>query len=111
MSINCNDVKTIKEVTDQVDYEDENPQGKGDSKWVSCGQSKGYNELKDKYNNHFDFHNEDYIAKKMCRCCKKLKPKGTEKVSWKEFYQCMKQSIIFPDTKLGKVLNKLILKP
>lgn len=41
----CRDVETIREINDQFDYEDEYPQGGGDSQKVACGQKGTYNEL------------------------------------------------------------------
>lgn len=45
-------VRSIKEINDKYDYDDEYPQGKGDSEQVACGQNGTYNELQyiyDKY--------------------------------------------------------------
>ena len=88
--LKCNGVKTI---TDQVDQKDEVDGGPGDGKWVSCGQDGSYNELQNKYRKHFSDINEDLIASVMCKCCKELKPTGREKVTWLEFYKCMKSRI------------------
>lgn len=44
--------KSIQDINDKYDYDDENPQGKGDSEQVACGQNGSYNELQYIYNNH-----------------------------------------------------------
>lgn len=90
MSLNCQNITKITDITDQIDYEDKKSGGLGDSTWVSCGQVNGYNELKNKYTKYFKGFTEESIAKIMCKCCKSLKPTGREKVSWKDFYKCMK---------------------
>ena len=92
--MDCSKVKKISDVTNQVDYVDDNAGGKNDSKLVSCGQDDSYNELRDKYNKHFsDISSEELIAQIMCKCCKELKPTGKEKVTWLEFYKCMKSKL------------------
>ena len=88
--MNCSNVKKITDVTDQIDYDDTRGEGKGDSKWVSCGQDGSYNELQGKYDKHFsniNEANEALISSIMCECCKKLKPTGKEKVTWLKFYK------------------------
>ncbi len=40
-----NKPKSIKDINDKYDYEDDHPQGEGDSPKVSCGQNGSYNEL------------------------------------------------------------------
>ena len=108
MALNCENVKTIKDVTDQIDYIDRSGKGKIDPKWVSCGQSKD-SELQDKYDEHFSSLNVVLIAKIMCKCCKKLKPTGTEKVKWSEFYHCMKSHLTIEKQPLTiKKLDELI---
>lgn len=37
--------KTIKDINDKYDYDDERPKGMGDSPKVACGQDGTYNEL------------------------------------------------------------------
>lgn len=110
--INCDEVKRISDITDQVDYDDKKSGGKSDSQQVSCGQDGSYNELKDKYDRYFkDVKGipEELIARIMCRCCKKLKPTGKEKVSWQQFYICMKSKLTMEKhPKTVKVLDTLI---
>jgi len=108
--MDCSNVKKITDVTDQIDYNDTNVGGQGDSKWVSCGQDGSYSELQDKYNKHFFNINEALIAEIMCQCCTKLKPTGKEKITWLDFYQCMKSKLNetrHPNT--IKKLNELIV--
>jgi len=111
---NCNNIKKITDITDQIQYQDQKAGGKGDSEQVSCGQSNGYNELKDKYNKYFkDVKGipEELIASIMCNCCKKLKPTGKEKVSWNDFYKCMRSRLSNDKhPKTIKVLDTLIKK-
>ncbi|KAB7890299.1 hypothetical protein [Poseidonibacter ostreae] len=110
--IDCTQVKRITDITDQVDYEDKKSGGKTDSQKVSCGQSNGYNELKDKYDKYFKNVKgipEELIAKIMCKCCKKLKPTGKENVSWNDFYKCMRSRLTEDNhPKTIKILDKLI---
>lgn len=104
--MDCSKVKKISDVTNQVDYVDDNAGGKNDSKLVSCGQDDSYNELRDKYNKHFsDISSEELIAQIMCKCCKSLKPTGKEKVTWLEFYECMKSKL--NKTNHPKTITKL----
>lgn len=107
--MDCSNVKKITDVTDQVDYDDMYGGGHGDSKWVSCGQDGNYNELQDKYDKHFSDINEALIAEIMCSCCKKLKSTGKEKVSWLDFYKCMKSKLnADKHPRTIKKLNELI---
>ena len=92
MSLDCTDIKKINEITDQITYIDKVSGGAGDSNQVSCGESKS-NELLNKYNEHFSNINEALIASIMCKCCKKLKPTSKEKITWLEFYACMKSRL------------------
>jgi len=106
--MDCSNVKKITDITDQIDYNDTNGSGKGDGKWVSCGQDGIYNELQNKFDKHFDgITKESWMAKSMCGCCKKLKPTGKEKVSWLEFYKCL-LSKVSETTETFKKINKLI---
>jgi len=108
-NMDCSNVKKITDVTDQIDYNDTNGSGKGDAKWVSCGQDGSYNELQDKYNKYFSNINEALISSIMCKCCKKLKPTGKEKVTWLEFYKCMKGRLNLENyPKTIEKLNELI---
>ena len=91
--MDCSNVKKISDITDQIDYVDDNAGGKDDEKIVSCGQDGKYKELKDKYDKYFNLLNEEFVAKIMCKCCKELKPTGKEKVTWLEFYKCMKSKL------------------
>ncbi len=91
MNLDCTNIKTIEDVTDQVDYEDEDGGGAEDGNQVSCGQDNGYNELKNKYKEHFSNFDEEWISTIMCKCCNELKPTSKEKVSWSEYYECMKK--------------------
>lgn len=107
--MDCSKVKKITDVTNQVAYVDDNAGGKNDSNLVSCGQDDSYNELKDKYDRHFSHINEELIAEIMCKCCKSLKPTGKEKVTWLEFYKCMKSKLNKTDhPKTIKKLDELI---
>ena len=107
--LDCNYVEKITDVTDQIDYEDTYGGGRGDSKWVSCGQDGDYNELENKFLEHFDrITKESWMAKLMCGCCKKLKPKGTEKVVWSKFYKCILSSVPRDKEKTFRKLNDLI---
>lgn len=111
MSLDCTHVEKIKDITDQIDYEDKKGGGEGDSSQVSCGQSKD-DELQNKFDEHFKKVNgipEKLIASIMCKCCKKLKPTGKEKVTWLRFYECMKSRLNIKDhPKTIKKLNELI---
>jgi len=110
--MDCSNVKKITDVTDQIDYDDTRGGGQDDSKLVSCGQGGGYNELKNKYDKYFKNISgipEKLIASIMCNCCKKLKPTGQERVSWLEFYKCMKGRLTLENhPKTIKKLNELI---
>lgn len=112
--LNCNDVRKITDITRQVQYEDKKAGGRGDAQQVSCGQDNGYNELQDKYNKYFkDVKGipEKLIASIMCQCCKKLKPTGKEKVTWNDFYKCMRSRLNKDDhPNTIKVLESLITK-
>jgi len=108
--MDCSNVKKITDVTDQIDYNDTNGSGKGDAKWVSCGQDSSYNELQDKFDKHFDgITEESWVSKLMCECCKKLKPTGKEKVHWSEFYQCMISNVTDKTPNTLQVLQNLIV--
>ena len=39
--IDCNNVKKITDITDQIEYTDKKAGGKSDSQKVSCGQDNG----------------------------------------------------------------------
>jgi len=107
--MDCSNVKKITDVTDQIDYHDTHGGGQGDSKWVSCGQDNGYNELKNKFDKHFDgITKESWMAELMCKCCKKLKPNGTEKITWSKFYKCILLKVPQDKEKTFKKLNELI---
>lgn len=110
--MDCSNVKKITDVTDQIDYDDTRGGGQDDSRLVSCGQGGGYNELKNKYDKYFKNISgipEKLIASIMCNCCKKLKPTGKERVSWLEFYKCMKGRLTLENhPKTIKKLNELI---
>ena len=110
--MDCSNVKKITDVTDQVDYDDTHGGGRGDSTWVSCGQDGSYNELKNKYDKYFKNIigiPEKLVASIMCKCCKKLKPTGKEKVTWLQFYICMKSRLTLEDhPKTIAKLNELI---
>ena len=41
----------------------------------------------------------------MCKCCKELKPTGKERVTWLEFYECMKKKL--NKEKYPKTIEKL----
>ena len=45
-------ISSIKDINDKYDYEDEYPQGKGDSPKVACGQNGTYNELQNIYDKY-----------------------------------------------------------
>ncbi|WBA12611.1 hypothetical protein [Salinivibrio kushneri] len=45
-------VSSIKEINDKYDYDDEYPQGEGESEQVACGQNGTYNELQYIYDNY-----------------------------------------------------------
>ena len=106
--MDCSNVKKITDVTDQIDYNDTHGGGRGDSMWVSCGQDGDFNELEDKFFEHFDgVTKESWMAKSMCECCKKLKPTGKEKVTWLKFYKCL-LSKASETTETFKKINKLI---
>lgn len=47
-----NIVSSIKDINDKYDYEDEYPQGEGDSQKVACGQNGTYNEIQHIYNTY-----------------------------------------------------------
>lgn len=107
--MDCSNVKKITDVTDQIDYDDTRGGGQGDSKLVSCGQDGDYNELKDKFDEHFDgVAKESWMAELMCNCCKKLKPTGKEKVHWSEFYQCILSKVTDKTPNTLKKLQGLI---
>jgi len=107
--MNCSNIKKITDITDQINYKDIHTGGQDDSKWVSCGQDGNYNELKNKFDQYFNgIANEGWIAKLMCKCCKKLKPTGKEKVSWLEFYQCLLSQITDDTPNTAKKLRELI---
>jgi hypothetical protein len=107
--MDCSNVKTIINVTDQINYKDPHGGGKGDSKWVSCGQDGDYNELEDKFLKHFKgVTKESFIAKLMCECCKKMKPTGKEKVVWSDFYKCMLSKVTSKAPNTLKKLQELI---
>lgn len=103
--MDCSNVKKISDVTNQIDYVDNKSGGKDDEKIVSCGQDGNYNELQDKYNKHFKHINEELIAQIMCKCCKELKPTVKERVTWLEFYECMKKKL--NKEKYPKTIEKL----
>ena len=106
----CLNVATIKDVTDQVDNTHKSKDKNSDRRWVSCGQEDEYFELYNKYEKHFEEFDEKIIAKLMCKCCNQLKPKGKEKVTWLEFYQCMKNNITDSSQSLRSILDELIEK-
>jgi hypothetical protein len=110
----CSKVKTIEDVTNLWDYDDENGKGSGDAEQVSCGQDKkssGYSELQDKFDKYFDgIAKEKWISKLMCQCCKKLKPTGKEKVSWLKFYKCLESKVDSDTPKTLKKIQELIKK-
>ena len=112
-SKDCSKVSTIKDVNDLWDYKDEHGGGKHDAKWVSCGQdveNSGYSELKDKFDKYFDgVAKEKWMGKLMCQCCNELKPTGTEKVSWKDFYKCLLSKVSAEKSpRTYKTIEKLI---
>ena len=112
--IDCNNVKKITDITDQIEYTDKKAGGKSDSQKVSCGQDNGYNELQNQYDKYFkDVPGipEELIANIMCKCCKELKPTGNETVSWNDFYKCMRSKLnMDKHPKTIKVLDSLIKK-
>ncbi|PHM16436.1 MAG: hypothetical protein CJD30_11575 [Sulfuricurvum sp. PD_MW2] len=111
MKLDCNSIETIKDINDQIDYDDKVDGGSKDASEVSCGQNNS-NELQNKYNEHFKTIQgipEKLIASIMCHCCNKLKPTGKEKVSWLEFYKCMKTRVNSENhPKTFNKLNELI---
>ncbi len=108
--VDCSNIKKIQDISNQVDYIDKQRGKTKDARWVSCGQDKDYSELNDKYKKHFGIFDEKIIAKLMCKCCKLLKPKGKEKVTWLEFYQCMKSNSTEYSQFLKSILDELIEK-
>ena len=93
----CNDMKTIEEVTAHWSYLDAIGLGDSDNRLVACGQdtdSNGYNELKDKYNKYYSNYPEADVAKAMCECCKEKNSAGLARYAsgtqWEQFYACMK---------------------
>ena len=107
--MDCSNVGKITDVTDQIDYKDTHGGGRGDSKLVSCGQDGSYNELKNKYDEHFNgITKESWMAELMCNCCKKLKPTGKEKVLWSDFYKCILSKVSKEKQRTFKKLQELI---
>lgn len=96
MSLDCNKVETIEDVTSGWSYLDAIGLGDRDNTLVACGQdtdSNGYNELKDKYNKYYSHYSEKDIAKAMCECCKEKNSGGLARYSsgtqWEQFYNCL----------------------
>ena len=114
MNLDCSNIQTIKDISNQVDTIHKSEDKNSDRKWVSCGQNDEYFELYNKYKSHFQLYDEKIIAHLMCFCCKKLKPIGKEKVTWKQFYECMIKQIRtdknfkFKNELLVNILNDLI---
>jgi len=75
---NCQNIKTVEDITSQCEYYDEHPGGKRDWDLVSCCQDNGYNELTNKlkkYKKIFPSIPETSILKAMCECCNKYSHK------------------------------------
>jgi hypothetical protein len=76
---NCSNINKIADINAQFDYEDEYPQGEGDSKEVACGQGKTYNELQYIYDNILSkFVTSEKITHQkaidaLCNACHELK--------------------------------------
>ncbi|MBF0284897.1 MAG: hypothetical protein HQL51_10615 [Magnetococcales bacterium] len=75
----CSGVETIDDINNMFSYTDEAPGGLGDNTNVSCGQSNGYNELKDTvYKKYLLPHiksrkiTEDKAIKAMCETCREM---------------------------------------
>jgi len=110
MNLDCSNIQTIKDISNQVENLNKSKDKKSDKQWVSCGQDNDYSELYNKYEKHFEEFDEKIIANLMCVCCKKLKSNGKEKVTWLEFYECMKQNNTSPLLPFSEYAKSSILK-
>lgn len=91
----CNDVKSIKDITKQYDYEDKAPRGKGDKKKVACGQDGSYNELQNIYDKILKRHvdsgdiTKEEALEALCLCCAELDtPRDRD-----EYYACLTEKL------------------
>ena len=78
-NLNCSDIENIKSINDTYNYVDENGGNKHvDAKFVSCGQSEDYNEIKyiwDKKLSPYIENNkitEKEALEALCLTCKEL---------------------------------------
>jgi len=71
--LNCSDLDSVRDITDQCDYDDSVT---GDSKdYVSCCQDNGYNELENKLKKYQSIYKNISVAKLlkvMCECCNEI---------------------------------------
>lgn len=93
--LQCENIKTIKDINDQYTYEDKTPNGKRDHSLVSCGQEGSYNELKYIYENILKRYcdlgafTKDEALEAMCETCSELEsPRSREK-----FYEVLSNKL------------------
>ena len=91
----CLDIESIADINKQFEYEDNNPRGERDSPLVSCGQTKGYNELQHIYDTKLSkYIDEQKITKKealqaLCMTCRELdNPRTRDK-----FYRALERKL------------------
>ena len=87
----CTNIKSVREITEQCKYKDENPRGPYDSSYVSCCQDQddgnSYNELENFYDGMKKrYSNSVLLLRAMCECCKE---KGEEQWSWEKYKICV----------------------
>jgi hypothetical protein len=91
----CNDISSIEDINDMYDYEDEYPNGEGDSPQIACGQTDNYNELKYIYRTKLKKHidngsiNHQEAVEALCVACSILqKPRKRD-----DFYSKLEEQL------------------
>lgn len=94
--INAVPLKSIKDINNLYDYENERPQGKKDSHFVACGQCEGRNELQRIYDEKLAHHiskgiiTEADAIRALSECCAELKPPRHRE----DFYRKLSQKLL-----------------
>ncbi|NBA98561.1 hypothetical protein GUY40_27155 [Pseudomonas sp. R5(2019)] len=94
--MNVVSLKSIEDINNLYDYQDEHPRGKKDSLFVACGQCEGCNDLQHIYDEKLAPHVSKGIIKKadaikaLAACCAELNaPRNRE-----DFYRKLSQKLL-----------------